>query len=136
MRIKKLVSFILALLLIVIQPGLICYAKSSEKNKIVITNTTQLEKLAQQCSYDSFSQGLYVELDNDIDLSKSSFSGIPYFCGTFDGCGHTIKHLSLYLNGSNIGFFRYTSKDARIMNTIIEGNAEPGGHCKRCRRYV
>ena len=127
MRIKKIVSFTLAFLIILIQPCLICCATSNEKEKIVISTAEQLEKLAKQCSYDKFSQGLCVELAGDIDLSKSSFSGIPYFCGTFDGCGHTIKHLSLCQDGSNIGFFRYTSKDARIKNIIIEGNSQPGG---------
>ena len=127
MRIKRIVSFTLAFLLTVIQPGLICFAISNEKDKIVISDAEQLQKLAQQCSFDSFSQGLSVELAKDIDLAKSSFSGIPYFCGTFDGCGHTIKHLNLTQEGSDIGFFRYTSEDARITNVIIEGYSEPGG---------
>ena len=130
MRIKRIVSFTLAFLLTVIQSGLICFAKSDEKNKIVISDAEQLEKLAQQCSFDCFSLGISVELANDIDLGKSSFSGIPYFCGTFDGCGHTIKHLNLMQEGSDIGFFRYTSKDARITNVIIEGHSEPGGTAK------
>ena len=49
------------------------------------------------------------------------------FCGTFDGCGHTIKRLNLEQDGSDIGFFRYTSKNAKIKNVIIEGSARPGG---------
>ena len=35
MRIKRIVSFTLAFLLTVIQPGLICFAISNEKDKIV-----------------------------------------------------------------------------------------------------
>lgn len=127
MRIKRILSFTLALLITVIQPGLIGSANSDNESGIVISTAAELEKLAQQCSYDSFSHGLSVKLANDIDLSKSSFSGIPYFCGTFDGCGHRIKRLNLQQDGSNIGFFRYTSPDARIKNVIVEGSSQPGG---------
>ena len=127
MRIIRIVSFIFAVMLITIQPLMICSADSTKAEIIVISTAKQLENLAQQCSYDSFSEGIIVELANDIDLSKSSFKGIPYFCGTFDGCGHTIKRLNLEQDGSDIGFFRYTSKNAKIKNVIIEGSARPGG---------
>lgn len=124
---KRIASFTLAVLLIMLQLELVCSAASQKEKIIVISTAAQLEELAQQCSLDSFSKGLTVELSCDIDLAGSSFSGIPYFCGTFNGHGHTVKHLYLTREGSNIGFIRYTSKDARIRNTNVEGSVEPGG---------
>ena len=126
MRSGRLTSFTLAIIMIILQSVLICSADSAD-NKIIISDPEDLEQLARKCSFDSYSKGLTVELANDIDLGTSSFSGIPYFCGTFDGCGHTIRHLNLSGDGSNVGFFRYTSREARVKNIIIEGSAAPGG---------
>ncbi len=124
---KKIVSFTIALILTVIQPIFTVNAIANDKNTVVISTVKQLEEFAHQCSLDSFSKGLNVKLANDLDCKDSSFTGIPYFCGTFDGCGYTVKHLMLSQDGSNIGFFRYTSKDARIRNISVEENVEPGG---------
>lgn len=124
---KRIASFTLAVFMIMLQSALLCSAASQKDDIIVISTSAELEELARQCSLDSNSRGLTVELSCDIDLTGSSFSGIPYFCGIFNGQGHTVKHLNLSSEGSNIGFFRYTSKEARIRNTNIEGSVEPGG---------
>ena len=85
---KRIASFTLAVFMIMLQSALLCSAASQKDDIIVISTSAELEELARQCSLDSNSRGLTVELSCDIDLTGSSFSGIPYFCGIFNGQGH------------------------------------------------
>ncbi len=82
---------------------------------------------AENCRLDSYSQGLTVILCNDIDLSGADFEGIPIFCGSFEGNGHTISGLNLESPGSGIGLFRYLTDTATVKNLHVSGCVNPGG---------
>ena len=82
---------------------------------------------AENCRLDSYSQGLVVTLKNDIDLSGTDFSGIPFFSGVFYGEGHTISGLSLTADGSFQGLFRYLTGSALVSDLVLKGTVTPGG---------
>lgn len=79
--------------------------------------------------------GIYVALENDIDMSGiSDFVPIGiwesgnYFCGVFDGKGHTIKNLTITtdLGNSNNGLFGTlagTVCNLNMENCYIKGSA-------------
>ena len=82
---------------------------------------------AANCSLDSYSWELHVVLTADIDLRGHDFDGIPIFCGTFDGQGHTISGLKIQGKGSVQGLFRYLTDSAAVMNMKLEGSVVPTG---------
>lgn len=92
-----------------------------------IVNVKSLERLAEYCRLDSYSQNLVVILGKDLDLTGSDFAGIPIFCGRFEGNGHTIRGLNLTVEGSNQGFFRYLTETAEVNNLHLEGTVQPAG---------
>ena len=72
--------------------------------------------------------GKTVTLANDIDLNNENWAAIgtseANFCGTFDGCNHTIKNLSIVETEAKegkayLGFFGY-AKNATIKNVVFE----------------
>ncbi len=72
--------------------------------------------------------GKTVTLANDIDLNNENWAGIgtseANFCGTFDGCNHTIKNLSIVETEAKegkayLGLFGY-AKNATIKNVVFE----------------
>ncbi len=82
---------------------------------------------AGNCRIDSYSQGLTVILERDIDLAGTDFSGIPIFCGSFEGGRHTVGGLSLTQNGSVQGLFRYLSETALVRELTVQGTVMPEG---------
>ena len=52
---------------------------STEEKVVYIKNSDDLIQLSKDCSYDRWSQGKTVILDNDIDLQDKEFSPIPIF---------------------------------------------------------
>ena len=92
---------------------------------IHIKTKGQLAKFSQNCTLDTYSEGLTVELDGDIDLGKDDFSPIPTFSGVFHGNNHTIKNLTLSTNGSHQGFFRYVQEGGYIEDLHVEGAMKP-----------
>ena len=103
----------------------IVYGDSNESYKI--KSTEDLLKLAKKCTLDSYSENMTVELENDIDLSKTDFTSIPYFSGKFNGNGHKIINYSVTSDGSHQGFFRYVSDTAFISGLNVEGRLTPSG---------
>lgn len=102
-------------------------AAEPENDVLVIQSAEDLHTFARQCRLDSYSMGLTVRLEADIDLSGSDFSGIPIFCGTFDGNGHTIRGFSLDASGSQQGLFRYLTQTAVVRGLHLEGSVSPIG---------
>ncbi len=113
-----------ALLLLQVAPAL---AKSVSPQTVYIASADDLLALAKNCSLDSWSHGRTVVLTADIDLKAKNFTPIPIFGGTFDGRGHSISGLSINVEGSNQGLFRYLEQGGVIKNLVVEGVVTPGG---------
>lgn len=94
---------------------------------IVISSAEDLLELAQACSLDTWSIDKKIVLNQDIDLTNSSFTSIPTFGGTFEGNGHTISGYRLDIAGSTQGFFRFLQTSAVVENLTIRGNLTPSG---------
>ena len=91
------------------------------RETIHIKTVDDLRTLVANCALDSYSVGLEVILDNDLDLTGASGISIPIFSGHFEGGGHTVSGLML-TGGSNLGFFRYLQESAEIRNLHLKGS--------------
>ena len=126
---KRLICGFLSVLLLA-SVAVPVYAQETEEevpSVYTITSREEFLNFAEQCRLDSFSQELTVSLDSDLDLSGEEFRGIPIFCGTFLGNGHTIRGVTLEENGSFQGLFRYLTDTARVESLCLEGVVSPGG---------
>ena len=92
--------------------------------EIHIGSVEALRRLAGRCALDSYSTGLTVVLDADLDLSGEDAVPIPIFNGTFEGRGHTISGMTL-TGGSNLGLFRYLQRDGVIRDLHVAGTVLP-----------
>ena len=120
---KRLWSVVLCLCL-VLTLALPVFADS---DVLVIDTAEALLAFAENCRLDRYSQDLTVSLEADIDLSGKTFDGIPIFCGTFLGNGHTVSGVELKTEGSNLGFFRYLTATAQVRDLNVAGQVLPGG---------
>lgn len=94
---------------------------------LYITSTSRFLTFAEKCRLDSYSQNLTVYLETDLDLTGTDFAGVPIFCGTFQGKGHTISGLNLTSDGSKQGLFRCLTDTAAVYDLNIQGSVTPGG---------
>lgn len=92
-----------------------------------IISTDGFLNFAENCRLDSYSRNLTVILCSDIDLTGTGFTGIPIFCGTFEGNGHTISGLDLNVPGSVTGLFRHLTDTAVIRDLHVSGAVNPEG---------
>ncbi len=95
--------------------------------RVRIFTVDDLCRLSKDCAFDKWSWGRTVLLEANIDLTGSGFRPIPIFGGVFDGQGHSIVGLSVDVEGSNQGLFRYLQKDGIIRNLSVRGVITPGG---------
>ena len=100
---------------------------TEDGNILRLTSVYDFMIFAENCRLDSYSSNLTVMLCKDLDLTGVDFSGIPIFCGTFLGRGHTISGLNIVSEGSNIGFFRYLTQSARVEELKLAGTVAPKG---------
>ena len=126
---KRLVGFLLCLILL---SGLAVPVHAVEDApieviKISVFTAEDFLEFAENCRLDSFSRNLEVTLEENIDLSDSSFEGIPVFCGVFKGKGHTISGVQFIADGSIQGLFRYLTEDAVVWDLVVEGTYHPEG---------
>ena len=127
---KRISALLLCLLLVLSLPvtALAEEAQDSEEGTTLrIARRQQFLDFAENCRLDSYSRNLSVILLTDIDLTGVDFSGIPIFCGNFDGNGHTVSSLSITRDGSNMGLFRYVDASAVIQNLTVSGKVTPDG---------
>ena len=127
---KRISALLLCLLLVLSLPvtALAEEAQDSEEGKTLrIARRQQFLDFAENCRLDSYSRNLSVILLTDIDLTGVDFSGIPIFCGNFDGNGHTVSGLSITRDGSNMGLFRYVDASGVIQNLTVSGKVTPDG---------
>ena len=127
---KRISAIFLCLLLVLSLPVTALAAEAQdgeEETTLRILRQQQFLDFAENCRLDSYSRDLSVVLLVDIDLTGVDFSGIPIFCGNFDGNGHTISGLSITQDGSNMGLFRYVDTSAVIQNLTVLGEVTPEG---------
>ena len=127
---KRISALLLCLLLVLSLPvtALAEEAQDSEEGTTLrIARRQQFLDFAENCRLDSYSRNLSVILLTDIDLTGVDFSGIPIFCGNFDGNGHTVSGLSITRDGSNMGLFRYVDASGVIQNLTVSGKVTPDG---------
>lgn len=94
---------------------------------LVITSEEDFLKFTQRCVLDRYSQELTVKLQTDLDLSGVDFAGVPIFCGTFEGSGHTISGVDLRDAGSDKGLFRTLTDTAVVRDLTVSGTIAPTG---------
>lgn len=99
-----------------------------DSDVLVINNVDDWNQLASDCELDSYSKGLVVSLAQTI-IFEDNFKSIPYFNGTFNGNGHTLKTISIESSKINDGVFRITGKEAVIDNLIIEIDGKHDSNC-------
>ncbi len=101
-----------------------------ETTRLSISTVQRFLSFAEKCRLDSYSRNLVVSLETDLDLTGVEFTGIPIFCGTFEGNGHTISGLRLSGDGSGQGLFRHLTETALVRDLKVQGELTPGG--SRC----
>lgn len=94
---------------------------------VSLTSPQDLIQLAEKCRLDSYSEGVKVVLKKDIDMTGYDFTGIPIFCGLFEGNGHTISGVCLDADGSYQGLFRYLAEGAVVRGLRLEASIAPNG---------
>lgn len=100
---------------------------AAASDTVTIATAQDFTNFSKQCTRDTWSQGLTVELTADLDLSGSDFTPVPIFQGTFHGNGHTISGLSFDKKGSKVGLFRTLSASAVVEDLTVEGDLTPQG---------
>ncbi len=114
---------VIALLVSTVQTN----AYSLEQRVYFINDEEDLIQLAQDCTLDTYSHGLKVILNNDIQINDENFRGIPTFGGEFNGKNYTISGVKLTHDGSTFGLFRYIQSTGIVQNLKVEVNLQPTG---------
>lgn len=117
-------ALLLALLIGLAAPAALA-ADGKASRSFRIESPEDLRQLAVDCAMDSYSDGLSVTLEADLDLSGLSIYPIPVFNGSFEGGGHSIRGFSPAGDGSYQGLFRYLLKDAVVQNLELQCSVEP-----------
>ena len=118
---------VMALLLTVLLTVGIAIPVAADNQVVHISTADDLREFARNCQLDSYSVGLSVLLDADIDLGGEAIQPIPSFSGAFNGNGHSISNFTLATDGSHQGFFRYIEDGARVINLKLSGTVAPDG---------
>ncbi|MBQ6840281.1 MAG: hypothetical protein IJO45_06280 [Oscillospiraceae bacterium] len=129
---KRLFCYFLCLLFLLTVP--FCVLATEEETlppepqvtEISISTPEEFLAFAENCRLDSYSEHLAVTLTADLELTGTDFSGVPIFCGSFDGAGHTISY-SVTKDGSVQGLFRYLTSTAVIRDLHLKAALHPGG---------
>ena len=121
---KRMMSLLLCTLLLCTS---LLPAYAADGNTVTISSVEDLLTLAENCRLDSYSVGLTVSLEADLDLEGTDFQPIPSFSGTFLGNGHTISGLTVTAAGSVQGLFRYLTETAQVSDLHVSGTVTPEG---------
>lgn len=109
---------------------------AAASDTVTIATVQDFTNFSKQCTRDTWSQGLTVELTADLDLSGSDFTPVPIFQGTFHGNGHTISGLSFDKKGSKVGLFRTLTASAVVEDLTVEGTISPQGSASQAGLLV
>ena len=121
---------VLALLCTVTLPA------AAASDTVTIATVQDFTNFSKQCTRDTWSQGITVELTADLDLSGSDFTPVPIFQGTFHGNGHTISGFSFEKKGSKTGLFRTLTASAVVEDLTVEGDLAPQGSASQAGLLV
>lgn len=119
-----LVAALLFSLILSLMPVL---SAAEDLETIYISTAEDFEKLAEQCTLDTWSQGKRVILTADISLSDVSSPMIPTFGGIFDGSGYTISDVQLTQSATPSGLFCVLQESAVVKNLTVSGSVIPFG---------
>lgn len=125
MRSKRCALFLIPALLLGLLSGFGTASAENAGTTVTIRNRADFLQLAADCALDSWSRGLTVELEADLDFGGEDIRPIPSFSGTFHGNGHRIRGLTLSTDGSNQALFRYVTAEAMIDGLSVEGSIAP-----------
>ena len=100
---------------------------AAASDTVTIATVQDFTNFSKQCTRDTWSQGITVELTADLDLSGSDFTPVPIFQGSFHGNGHTISGFSFKKKGSKTGLFRTLTASAVVEDLTVEGDLAPQG---------
>lgn len=109
---------------------------AAASDTVTIATVQDFTNFSKQCTRDTWSQGITVELTADLDLSGSDFTPVPIFQGTFHGNGHTISGFSFEKKGSKAGLFRTLTASAVVEDLTVEGNLAPQGSASQAGLLV
>lgn len=125
---KRLLSLLICLLILASLPlSVFADEAQAEAKSLSISGVEEFLRFAENCRLDSYSQNLSVSLEKDLDLSGVEFQGIPIFSGSFDGKGHSISGLSITVESSAVGLFRYLEEGAVVSSLHLSGDVLPAG---------
>ncbi len=123
---KRLLSAFLALLLLLSLPSA-ALAEEADDGPVELRTAEDFLRFAESCAVEGYSAGRSFVLLEDIDLSGAAYEPVPFFAGSFQGGGHTIRGLHLQGEGSRQGLFRCTGEGALICELKVRGSVTPGG---------
>ena len=102
-------------------------AADDDNDTIYINSVSDLLALAQNCSYDQWSKGKTVSLQEDLSLAGVEWEPIPSFSGAFKGNGHTISEMELTGAYSPAGFFGIVEESGSVRDLTVKGLVSPAG---------
>ena len=109
---------------------------AAASDTVTIATVQDFTNFSKQCTRDTWSQGITVELTADLDLSGSDFTPVPIFQGSFHGNGHTISGFSFEKKGSKTGLFRTLTASAVVEDLTVEGDLAPQGSASQAGLLV
>lgn len=109
---------------------------AAASDTVTLATVQDFTNFSKQCTRDTWSQGITVELTADLDLSGSDFTPVPIFQGTFHGNGHTISGFSFEKKGSKTGLFRTLTASAVVEDLTVEGDLTPQGSASQAGLLV
>ena len=109
---------------------------AAASDTVTLATVQDLIDFSKQCTRDTWSQGITVELTADLDLSGTDFTPVPIFQGTFHGNGHTISGFSFEKKGSKTGLFRTLTASAVVEDLTVEGDLAPQGSASQAGLLV
>ena len=124
---KRLSIFLVLLLVLPMLLPLGASAEEPEQAHILLDSREAFLSFAEACCEESYSLGRVFELTCDIDLLGTDFEPIPYFAGSLQGNGHTVRGLRVTQTGSRMGLFRRTGPQAVIQRLNAAGEVHPSG---------
>lgn len=123
---KRIGSLLLVFCLLAALVVPACAEEEQPEKALHIDSPKAFLQFVEDCRLDSYSKDMVVYLETDLDLTDTEFTGIPIFCGTFDGKFHTVS-ISITNNGSDQGFFRHLARGALVQNLNVTGPVTPEG---------